>query len=450
VFVGGWSLDAAEQIDGDAVGCVDRLEQLLDQSLVQRVDDLEGEPRYTMLETIREFALEQLAASGEAATLRERHAQAMLALALGCEPQITSALRRPALMRLRAELNNLRTALAWWLRDRGDVQHGLPLAAALAWPWYFEGLFQEGRDWLAAALALPGAAASDRAAGLNGAARMAAYRAEVGAALDFAQEAVGRWRTLDAPRGLAYARLLEGIALCMAAEFEAAEAPLDEVLALFRRLDDPWGIALAMGYLGISMVQRPGREERARLLMLESRARFGALDDPWGQSTSAHYLATLAMRSGDLALARCLGEESLANSRALNDRFRIARNLHQLAEIDLADGRPGQALTRLAESLAINVDHGRLGDAAQQLRLLARLAGEGGYPARAVQWSAVAATQAHASRTMPHDDPAAHEALLQRLRHDLGDAAWREAWAVGSALPMVRAVALVRDFSRVA
>lgn len=450
VFVGGWSLDAAEQVHGEAAGCIDALEQLIDHSLVQRVDDVDGDPRYAMLETIREYALEQLAASGEHEAVHERHAQAMLALARSSEPQITSAARRPALLRLRAELNNLRGALGWWLQQRKDVQKGLPLAAALAWPWYFEGLFQEGRAWLEAALALPGATPHDRAAGLTGAARMAAYSARVAQAQAYAQEAVALWRGLDAPRGLAFACLLEGVAHCMAADFAAAEAPLQEVLRLFRALDDPWGIALAMAYLGASLAQRPGLEDAAGLMMMESRARFGALGDPWGQSTSAHYLGSLALQRGDLALARQLGQETLANSRELNDRFRMARNLHQLAEIDLADGRHASALQQLAESLEINIDHGRFGDAAQQLRLLSTQANALGQPVIAAQAAAMAAPHADADRTMPHDDPAVHAALLQALQQQLGPAAWREAWATGAAQPFEQATTLVHSLIEIA
>jgi predicted ATPase len=127
---------------------------------VQRIADVAGQSRYAMLETIREYALEQLTAADEVALARDRHAAFFIACAATGTPHLASAGRLPWLLRLRAEMNNFRLALSWLLRDRRDVAGGLALAAGLTWLWYFEGLYREGRAWMAEAMELPGADAA--------------------------------------------------------------------------------------------------------------------------------------------------------------------------------------------------------------------------------------------------------------------------------------------------
>lgn len=446
MFAGGCTLEAAEAVDDEPATVLDRLETLLDHHLVQRLDDLEGEPRFAMLETIREFAAEQLEAAGEEAETRGRHARWHLALAERASPQVASAGRRPWLARLRADLNNIRAALHWFARERVDPDAAVALAAAMAWAWYFEGLYQEGRAWMREVLALPGAPAEGaaRAALLSGAARLAEYAGDVRGALALADESATLWRALvegseaprdraEAQRGLAFARFHAGIAGIMSGDLEAARSALGEALALFRALEHPWGIALGCSYLGTSFAVRPGTEAQARPLLLEGRARFRALGDGWGGTVSSHYLGSIALRTGDLASARELTEEMLDNARDLGDRYRIARNLHQLAEIDLAEQQRAPALRRLAESLALNAEQDRRGHAALQLRLLARLAEEAGDDAGAVRLAALAAQHAQAERTMPPDDLAAHEQRVERLRRRVDGATFEAAWASGTA-----------------
>ncbi|MBX3636794.1 MAG: winged helix-turn-helix domain-containing protein [Rubrivivax sp.] len=451
VFAGGWTLEGAEAVDDEPAGVVDRLEALLDIHLVQRIDDVEGEPRYTMLETLREFALEQLAAAGEEAATRERHARHALRRAVEGAPQVASAGRRAWLARLRADLNNLRAALDWWLRRQPDGAAALQLAAALAWVWYFEGLYAEGRAWIAEALALappqpdePAALRAARAELLSGAARLAAYSGDKVAAFASAEASVALWRSLADPRGLAFARFHEGIAGIIAMQLPRARAALAEALDNFRAIGDGWGIALATSYLGTAYAVEPGCEDQARPLLLEGRVRFKSLADTWGLTVSSHYLGSIALRTGDLQGARGLTQEMLVDARELGDRYRIARNLHQLAEIDLAEGRWRDAVPRLAESLQLNAEQRRLGDAALQLRLLTRLAQEAGAPETALRFAALAAQHAGGERTMPPDDPAPHEARVAALQAALPPARRLELELEGRALSIDAAAAAAR------
>jgi predicted ATPase/DNA-binding winged helix-turn-helix (wHTH) protein len=451
VFAGGWTLEGAEALDDEPASVVDRLEALLDLHLVQRVDDVEGEPRYTMLQTLREYALEQLAAAGEEAAARERHARHALRRAVEGAPQVASAGRRPWLARLRVELNNLRAALDWWLRRQPDGAAALQLAAALAWVWYFEGLYAEGRAWIAEALAAapplpdePAPLRAARAAALSGAARLAAYSGDRLAAFASAEASVALWRSLDDPRGLAYARFHEGIAGIIAMQLPRARAALAEALDKFSAVGDDWGIALATSYLGTACAVEPGCEDQARPLLLEGRVRFKTLGDTWGLTVSSHYLGSIALRTGDLPGARGLTQEMLSDARELGDRYRIARNLHQLAEIDLAQGRWRDAVPRLAESLVLNAEQRRLGDAALQLRLLTRLAQEAGAPEAALRFAALAARHADGERTMPPDDPAPHEARIAALQATLPAARRMELEAEGRTMTVETAAAAAR------
>jgi len=435
VFVGGWSLEAAEAMDDEPATVIDRMETLLDHNLVQRVDDVEGAPRYTMLETLREFALEQLAAAGETDALRARHAAFFGQLAAAIAPQVASADRRPGLARLRAELNNLRAALSWLVHERRDATSAVPLVAALTWPWYFEGLYKEGRGWIdqVQALPAPAAAPAARAALLSGAARLAAYSGDVQSAFGFVTESVSLWRELGDRRGLAFALFHEGIAGIVSMQLDRARTALSEARDCFRLLNDAWGIALATSYLGTAYAVAPGSEDAARELLLDGRARFRALGDEWGLTVSSHYLGSIALRTGDHDAARELTQEMLANSRALGDRYRIARNLHQLAEIDLVQGRLRSALALVAESLDLNAGQQRLGDAALQLRLLTRLAQEQGADDEAVRFAALADVHRLADRTMPPDDVAAHDMRVANLRERLGPWRFQALWAEGAA-----------------
>ena len=170
VFAGGWTLEAAEAIGGTAAAEVgagmtaagaagrevlDGLTALVDQSLVQGEEQESGPPRFALLETIREYARERLAASGEAPTIQRAHADYYLALAERAEPELHGPEQLQWLGRLRREHHNLQAALGW-ARDAGEVELGLRLAGALCQYWNTAAYFGEGRAWIAELLTLAG------------------------------------------------------------------------------------------------------------------------------------------------------------------------------------------------------------------------------------------------------------------------------------------------------
>ncbi|MCU0768296.1 MAG: winged helix-turn-helix domain-containing protein [Burkholderiaceae bacterium] len=460
VFAGGFTFEAAEAVDDEPATVLDRLEALLEHHLVQRVDDVDGAPRYTMLQTLREQARQRLVAADEEPMARERHARHLLALAQGMAPRLASPARSGALARLHAESHNLRQALRWWLQDRPDAEAALALAAALSWYWYFDGDYAEGRAQLDKALAAArplcttatitatanatarAALMRDRAAALSGAARLAAYAGDGGTALGIAADAIAAWQGLDDVRGLAFAHFHAGVAAIVAHRSEQARAALAEAQRLFDAAGDEWGLSLAVTYGGAACAVVPGLEDAARPLLIEGRARFRALGDSWGLAVASRYLGMIARREGDLDAARALTSEMLADARAVGDRFRIARNLHQLGEIDLAQGRWREAVPQLVESLRINAAQGRLGDAARQLWLLAQAAMDAGAAPTSARLAALAARHAGGRSTMPPENGPAPQVCEQALRQQLGPQRWQEAAIEGRLMSVEEAAAL--------
>ena len=175
VFVGGCTLERREAVCGAPEGLgfgevLDGIASLVDKSLVRQSDGLDGEPRFSLLETIREYALERLAERGELETLRRLHAERYLAVSEAAEPELVRAGQASWLDRLDEENDNIRAALAWSI-EVGEVETGLRLAGALVRFWSIRGLMAEGRRWLTQALA--------RAEGVPGGARQGGVRRRV-------------------------------------------------------------------------------------------------------------------------------------------------------------------------------------------------------------------------------------------------------------------------------
>ena len=373
---------------------LDAIDALVEQSLVQRIEDINGEPRFTMLETVREFADEKLEASGHRLSTQRRHAAYFTSFAEKSEPDLTSARRKPALAQLQSELNNFRAALTWLTHTHSHAENALRLAGALAWMWYFAGQFSEGRNWIRLALDLRDADkyVSSKAKILSGAARLAMYAGDASAAIQMADESIELWRQTTDRKGLAFALFHSGVAQLMKHAYAAhrGSVALQESLDIFRELNDAWGVALATAYLGLTKLFAADSEVEARRLLLEGRERFAALGDDWGLSTSSHYLGSLALRDGDYAAARELTEEMLRAARDLNDNYRVSRNLYQLAEIAFAEKKYDEAIQHMKGSLTMMREQGRIGDAAQLMRFLARVEEARQYPERTVRLFAAA------------------------------------------------------------
>ena len=447
VFVGGWTLEAAEAVAGaDSLSqsVIDVLSSLIDHNLVQRTEDVGDEARFAMLETVREFATELFESQGEADEIRARHVDYFLTLAERTDPRLRSGGRGPWLARMKAEYGNLRAALSWVVIERQDTAAALRLTGALPWYWYFTGQFSEGRGWIKLALALPGAEAPTvmRAKVRSGEARLAMYSGAHDDAIEAAIESVHLFRSANDRAGLAIALLHLGIRRSMARERESAWVCLEEATDCFRQLGDEWGVAVATSYHGTSFAVEPGFEDQARALLSEGRARCQALGDDWAVTTSSHFLGSIALRQGDYGTARKLTEEMLVNARELGDGFRVSRNLHQLAEIAIAQQQFDEARRHLHSSVALSREQGRTGDVAVHLRLLASIDAGQSRPERAVRIYGAASRLDGLATTIPTDDPEVHERVRQGLRATLGDRAYEAEWVAGASMTLDQVVTL--------
>ncbi|OGG56550.1 MAG: hypothetical protein A3F84_22560, partial [Candidatus Handelsmanbacteria bacterium RIFCSPLOWO2_12_FULL_64_10] len=340
VFVGGFTLEAAEAVCRElSVGAVrepplqvidvdglDGLESLVSKSLL-RQEEVAGEPRFIMLETIQEYALERLTESGEAEAMRRQHAEYFLALAEGAETELRGPQQALWLNRLEEEHDNLRAALRWSI-ERGEAEQGLRLGGALWRFWEVHGYLTEGRERLAGLLTLTGTSGrtAARAKALNGAGVLASRQGDYAAARALHEESLAIRRTLDDKQGIAWSLNNLGLVAADQGDYAAARALHEESLAIRRTLDDRQGIAASLNNLGL-VVANQGDHARARALYEESLGILGALGNRQGIANLLNNLGNVAYGQGDCAAARALYEESLAIRRALGDRWGISNSL---------------------------------------------------------------------------------------------------------------------------
>ncbi len=325
---------------------------LVDKSLVQAETGVEGEPRFTMLETIREYALEHLAAAGEADALFRAHAHYIFAQVEAAESQLTGVERGRWLARLEQEHDNLRAALAWTQRAPAADPIGLRLRWDLSWFWYFRGYLSEGRAWAEGMLARDDLRVhADEWARLLGSAGVLAYlQSDYTAARARLEASAAHWRAGDGDdvRPLAYALVFLGQVRARLGEAGAA-VPSAEGVAFFRTTTDTWGLALALDLHG-EVARLSGNDRECAALHTESLVLFRALGDRWGTALALSNLGRVTARLGDRAGARARLEEALAIQRELGDKWNCAWTLRTLGEVLRAGGAGAEAAPLLEES----------------------------------------------------------------------------------------------------
>jgi len=338
VFAGGWTLDAAAALTPGQGGgddeLFDRLEALIEQSLVTVTHDVHG-TRYGMLEPIRQFAQEQLEASGEGADTQRRHAMYYLVLAEQAGRELEGRTGQAALLaRLEQEHDNLRAALAWSERVPDGAETGLRMGASLWRFWEMRWCVDEGSRWLSGALS----------------------RSE-------GQEPALRARALSAAGNLA--RDL--------ANHDQATVYHEESLALRRTLGDTLGIARSLNNLGVIARDR-GEPEVTLRLGLESLDLFRAAGDRHGAAIALIGLGTAAGQQGDLAKAAVFYDESLSLFRAEGDTWHTAWVLTYHAELQSRYGEFATALPMAAEGLDLHREANDVWGQAMALGILGRAA----------------------------------------------------------------------------
>ncbi len=429
VFAGGFDLEAAEVVAGPGSGhpiggmdarppslptheapqpaaaVLDLVASLVDKSLVQREPgtrraEAGGEPRFGMLETIREYALERLEASGEAEAIQWRHATHVLALAEATEPQLTGPEQGVWLDRLEDEHPNLRIALGWAL-ERGE-------AGALERFWDHRSHWSEGRRWLEVLLASgQGASTVVRAKALRTAGVLAIEQGEYSPAESILAEGLALYREGEDDHGTAFTLNALGSVAIYREEFGRAETLFREALELLRRVGDRAGIAALLGQLGYVALLR-GELAKAAADFADSLALYREAGSELGAGRMLCLMGRVLLEQGDHARAEALFRDGLSLNREAGNKIYVIECLEGLAATAVVAGavehaaRLWGAAVALREAIGVPVPAVDLPHHRRYLSVLAD------HPDRAV------AAARSAGREMPLDLAIA-EALVHGL-----------------------------------
>ena len=407
IFRGGWTLEAAELICGPGLDheVLDGLARLVDHSVVWSGEAGTGEPRFAMLETIREYAFERLAGSTDLDELQRRHAEHFRDLAEAAEPQLTRQDRVAWLARLEQEVDNLRASLNW-AEATGNVETGIRTAAGIWRFWQQRGRLSEGRDRLERLLAMP---------------------------IPIPDEV--RARALGALGGIAYWQN----------DTAVTRASYERAVDLARGAGDPRLLASAL--FDLSFVPFMDHDaNRAESVLREGLAVAAEAGDRQLTADFWTGLAFLEFDRGGLADGIALRRRAIDLYREEGDGWKVAENLIGLAMMSRSAGNVGAARVHLLEALGMLSQAKDTISMSGALTGLALVAVDDGLPERAARLvGAAARIRDDVGGGIPHElfdrwgDPASD------ARHALGDAAYEGARAEGYAMNVESAVAYARS-----
>jgi predicted ATPase/serine/threonine protein kinase len=445
VFVSGCTLEAVEAVCNTKrdleLDVLDGMASLVDKSLLQQVERVEGESRFVMLDTIREYGLERLAASGEEAATKRAHAAYYLVLAEEGATASATAMQTEWLDLFETEHDNFRAALDW-LTQTGNAEWGLRLGTALFRFWESREYLAEGRDRLAKLLKLEGAAArtNARARSLFAAGVLAGEQGDYASACTLVSESLGIARELKDNWGVAIS--LNALAVHARDRGSIAESRslFEESLGVWRELGDRAAVARALSNLA-NVVKLQGDYALARSLYEECLSIFKELGDRTGMAWSLNHQGDVARGQGDAAGGRALYEQSLTIFRELGDRWGIAGSLADLGNLarDQRDYAASQSLYR--ESITIFQELGHKRGIARLLECFACSAAAQSKPERSLRLAGAAAALRHVlGAPLPPAEQAQLEKSLEPAREALTNTAASAAWLEGWGTPVEKAV----------
>jgi len=410
VFAGGFTLEAAEAIRGPrargdnpaqadgarGASVLDELTSLVEKSLL-REEQRAGSTRFTMLQTIREFAAEQLEQCGEAEATGRRHAEWLTAFAEEAWPEVYGWATRRGLAWLDAELDNLRAALSWSI-DRGEVEIAQRLAFATCWYWYVTGQVGEGTMWTERAATLGPSPPAILVPAVIAAAWLANEHGDTERATTIVSEALSLLRKHPNPRWEAQAQVAVGLIALRRGDLVAAKAAFSQGLAIEETLNGTTWIPYLLKNLGFTDYLQ-GNLDLADARLSEALAKFRAMNNTFGAAITLINLGGLALRRGQLPRAAELYAEGLSLRWADGDKISVMSCLRGLAQTAVRSRQFERGVRLLAAGEALRESLG--------------------------------AGEARSPRV---------EDALEHARAGLGETAFAEAWAGGGALTLSEAV----------
>jgi predicted ATPase len=488
VFVGGCSLEAAEAVCSSprnsdaALPVLDGVSSLVEQSLLQQTEQKGGEPRFMMLETIREYGLEALASSGEEEATRYAHASYFLALA---EDEQLGLQRTVWLDRLERNLDNVRAAVQWSLaqaetrKDEQSMELALRLCGELGYFWMVRGHASEGRNFLERVLSLSqgGTVGPARANALQRAGILAAEQHDIDRAralleeslllfrefkdaencaytlrhlAEFAtdekarsllEEAMAFSREVNDKQGIASAREMLGEIALSQGDYTSAQSIAEECLAAYKALDDQRGIAASLWMLGEITYFSLGDDENASALLEESLALYREVGDKSNIAGVLVSVGEVELHRGEAATAHALAEDSLGISKEIGSPYHHFNSLALLAKVALHQGDYPTAHALYEESLAIAevLDEKAIAACLDGLANVVLVEGEPAWAARL--WGAAETLGDTMDRFLPPVERVPYEQAVAAARAQLGEKDFASAWAEGRAMTPEQALA---------
>jgi predicted ATPase/DNA-binding CsgD family transcriptional regulator len=444
----GWSLEMAEQVCADAglptAEVLDLISGLVDKSLVVVEPEVLGEARYRLLDTIRSYAVEQLASSGESAAVQLRLRDYTLRFVQRAEAIGMAVVSAPwsaavgVFRRYDVDVGNLRQVLSGCLID-GDAETGLKICTAVRPCWIARGSFAEGTEWLGRFLALgqPGLPDEVRGAALVGRAQLALAN-ESTAAVSWAREGLDLCRAKGDVAWTATALNLLADASLQAGQIKQAESDVAEALAIARGAGDGWNEGYALG-IQARLAGLHGKLREARELGEAGLGVMRRIDQQWGVAKLMLGLGYLAALRGDPAGALDCYLAALPILREIDSRPETARCLAGIGRVALDQGQLDVARQHLTESLRLSHSTGARLGVARALEAFAVLTAAEGHADVALQLTAAAEGLRDAAGFPPLS--AGRKQRTLTAARSLGEAATSRLWAEGRAMTADAAVA---------
>ena len=489
VFVGGCTLEAVEAVcdlDGDlGLELLDGISSLIDKSLLRQEDGPDGEPRFTMLETIREYGREQLQASGEEAAISRHHLAWACDVATRGQEGIHGSDGALWLDRLAADHDNFRAALAWSLRDTepASLSLGLVMAGGMHQFWEFREHFAEARRWSEQLLQADDAARAGTRQGEAGSdlppdhvdpstpirvgafgvhprvivlTDLSRYIRELGdltSAMAVLRASIELARRVGDHVGEAIAFTQLGICFEWQGDLEQSIALKEVALALARAVGAPFGLWHALTHLGGSYVT-VDRGEQGRVLLEEALSVARTMGHPWGVNQALLHLGNEALRRGETARATVLLGESLEGWRAIGAMIGVRETCTSLGYASLATGNAPGAVDRFIESVRLChewSDRQRLGRSLQGMAVAAMTIGDE-IPGSTEHMVCLLGAGRRLHGEMPTSLSIVEQTILEQTvaaaRATLGDVAFEAAWSAGDAMSFDQICELADDLAR--
>jgi predicted ATPase/DNA-binding CsgD family transcriptional regulator/tRNA A-37 threonylcarbamoyl transferase component Bud32 len=480
IFVGGCELSAVEalyrEVGDQTIDVLNVMASLLDKSLILQAEQAGDEPRFMLLETMREFGLEALAASGEMGTIRQAHAAYYLGLAEEAEPEWEGPKQAVWSERLEQERDNVRAAMLWSL-ERGEIDHdwelALRLGGALRRFWQVRGYLSEGRAFLEKVLAgSVGVVSAGHVKALIAMGHIAVVQCDCDRVESACKESLVLCQELGNIVGSARSLYLLGWASWMRGDLVVARSQLEQTITLFRQVGDETGIAWSLMHLGCT-AGRKGDYAESRFFFEENLARqrrlgnkrgiafslctfvlmlidaqydlatvhsmleeglalFREIGDKWGVATACMLLGRVALQQGDVTTARSLAEKSVRLCREVGNRLDTSHSLATLAAVAIVQHDWATARALYQESLDFSREMGDKVFIASGLEGLAAVVAMQGEPMWATQlWGAASALRDTIGAPIPPIERADYEEATAAVRIHLGEKAYAAAWSQG-------------------